>query len=257
MTNQPPIIPRTGTVAAAMAICAGLLAAPAAAVDGEILINQARVNAGGITPGDTAGFPATLSRPGRYKLSSNLAVPVGVDGIVVKAHDVTIDLNGFTISSFPPGQARVGVFAANTVTGLRVMNGTITGFDLHGIAGGTRGRVDHMRIVSNRLGVDFKAGSHIRDSTLANNVDVGALCSACVIERNVITGNGASGIAEAEGKGGLVLGNVIASNGFYGLAFSGSLGGYGNNILFGNNAGGLQVLNAAPAHPNFCVPACP
>jgi hypothetical protein len=79
------------------------LAAPAAAVDGEVLINQAEVNAGGIGPGDGAGFPATLSRSGRYKLTGNLKVPAGKNGIVVTAHDVTIDLNGFTITSAPPG----------------------------------------------------------------------------------------------------------------------------------------------------------
>ena len=50
-------------IGAAVAISAVLAAAPAAAVDGEILINQARATSGGITPGDTAGFPVTISRP--------------------------------------------------------------------------------------------------------------------------------------------------------------------------------------------------
>src|SRR3954453_1870412 len=99
-----------------------LAAIPAAAADGEILINQAKVNAGGITPGDTAGFPATLSRPGRYKLSGNLAVPSGGLGIQVTANEVTIDLNGFTITSNPPGQALTGVFSSFT-DGTRVLNG--------------------------------------------------------------------------------------------------------------------------------------
>lgn len=37
------------------------LAGSAWAVDGVIDINQARALAGGVTPGDTAGFPVTIS----------------------------------------------------------------------------------------------------------------------------------------------------------------------------------------------------
>src|SRR5262245_6979065 len=48
---------------------AGLVAAIAGAhAEGEILITQAKANAGGITPADTAGFPVTLSAPGSYRL---------------------------------------------------------------------------------------------------------------------------------------------------------------------------------------------
>jgi hypothetical protein len=65
----------------ALAVYAIFAASPTLAVDGEILINQAKVNAGGITPGDAAGFPATLGRPGRYKLSSNLVAPAQVNAI--------------------------------------------------------------------------------------------------------------------------------------------------------------------------------
>jgi hypothetical protein len=39
-----------------------------------VLINQAAAKAGGITPGDDPGFPATLSLPGRHKLTGNLKV---------------------------------------------------------------------------------------------------------------------------------------------------------------------------------------
>src|SRR6188508_2715671 len=124
------------TRALALATCAIFAAvSPALAVDGEILINQAKVNAGGITPGDTAGFPATLSRPGRYKLSGNLAVPAGAIGVEVTASDVTVDLNGFTIRSASPGQSGDGVFGSpGSANRLRVMNGTITGFGSFGVS---------------------------------------------------------------------------------------------------------------------------
>src|SRR5262245_22491973 len=106
-----PMTARASLIAAAVTTSAVLIAAPATAVDGEILIDQARVNAGGITPGDAAGFPATLSRSGRYKLSGNLRVPAGMTGIGVTANDVTIDLNGFTISSDLFERALTGIDA--------------------------------------------------------------------------------------------------------------------------------------------------
>src|SRR3989442_9173749 len=62
------------------------------AVDGVVLINQATVNAAG-------GFPYTISLAGSYKLSGNLLVPNGVDGIKINASNVTLDLNGFNITS--------------------------------------------------------------------------------------------------------------------------------------------------------------
>ncbi|NWG73776.1 MAG: hypothetical protein HXY24_04090 [Rubrivivax sp.] len=52
------------------ALCAATL--PAHAVDGEILITQAKALAGNVTPGDAPGFPVTISQPGKYKLAGHL-----------------------------------------------------------------------------------------------------------------------------------------------------------------------------------------
>jgi hypothetical protein len=228
--------------------------APALAVDGEILIDQAKVNAGGITPGDAPGFPATLSRPGRYKLTGNLAVPADLAGIVVTQHNVTIDLNGFTISSNPPGEAVRGVSAVN-MSGLRVMNGTITGFGEYGIY--NPADVEDMRIVSNSNGIRADVDVRIRNSTIANG-DIGIECiSRCLIEQNIISGNTMDGVDAY--AGGLVLGNAVVSNGGYGLlSVTASTTGYGNSLLFRNNPGGAQVNGSTvQLHPNTCQPACP
>ena len=65
-----------------------------------IAITQAKANAGNVTPGDTPGFPVTLSRPGSYVLTTNLTVPANKDGINITSYDVTLDLNGFRIHGF-------------------------------------------------------------------------------------------------------------------------------------------------------------
>jgi hypothetical protein len=260
----------SNAMAAAIATCAVLLAVPATAVDGEILIDQARVNAGGITPGDSPGFPATLSRPGRYKLTGNLNVPAEKVGIEVTAHHVTIDLNGFTISS-PPDHALVGVLASNA-NGLRVMNGTIVGFRQYGV-GSYLGRgavVEDVRLISNGAG-PFSNGSglyveteaRIRNNTVANNrygigvgsSEIGSI-SWSLTEQNLIASNIFDAIT-VFGEGALLLlGNAIVGNGGWTVQGTGdAMIGYGNNVMFGN--GGLFTALSDQLHPNVCVPTCP
>lgn len=109
---------------------AGLLSTYAYAVDGVVLINQSTVMAAG-------GFPYVISQPGSYKLSGNLSVPVNTNGIVITVSNVTLDLNGFTISApaatcgpgspscFNPFAGITSNFGANNVA---VRNGIISGF---------------------------------------------------------------------------------------------------------------------------------
>ena len=78
-------------------------AIPEASAAGEILITQAKALAGNVTPGDSPGFPVTLSLPGSYALASNLIPGPGKIGIVAAAPDIAIDLSGFTMSGGPSG----------------------------------------------------------------------------------------------------------------------------------------------------------
>lgn len=257
------MISRLHAFAAAFAACTLLLSAGASsAADGEILINQAKVNAGGITAGDAAGFPASLTRSGRYKLSSNLVVPSGQYAIDVTANDVTIDLNGFTISGAAADSA--GGVMIRDGDRVRVMNGTITGLNDFGIylAGGSFSVVENMRII-NSSGFGHAAlyagrQSRIRNNTLVNNIFNIVDCARCLIEQNIIVGSNFYGVSA---EGGQVVDNVIAGNNSFGLTSSGTNFpnvGYGNNILVGNNGGNAQVHdNVVQLHPNVCVPACP
>ena len=84
-----------------LAIVASLMAIPACAfaADGQVLINQSVVNAAG-------GFPYKITQPGSYKLSGNLTMNTsaqsnfpGMDvAILIASNNVTLDLNGFTIT---------------------------------------------------------------------------------------------------------------------------------------------------------------
>ena len=102
------------------------------AVDGVILIDQARALAGNVTPGDAPGFPVTISQPGSYRLSSNLTVPSGQNGIQVAAQLVSIDLNGFSITTQPQTSLVGGIVTDGVVAplGISIRNGSIMGFTL-------------------------------------------------------------------------------------------------------------------------------
>lgn len=129
------------------------LAPLAGAADGVIQINQARALAGGVTPGDTPGFPVTLSVPGTYILTSNLIPPdQNTNVIEVTSSLVHIDLNQFGILGgtlcapdptygWPAGACANtgsgnGIFVAGAIpaiNGLRVRNGVIAGMGNRGI----------------------------------------------------------------------------------------------------------------------------
>jgi hypothetical protein len=101
-----------------------LVPACAFAVDGQVVINQSTVMAGG-------GFPYKITQPGSYKLSGNLNVPSPVDGIDISTDNVTLDLNGFTITGAginvcTAAQQCNGIFSPNN--NITLKNGTIQGF---------------------------------------------------------------------------------------------------------------------------------
>jgi hypothetical protein len=233
-----------------------LSASPAAALDGEVLINQANVNAGGITPGDDPGFPATLSRTGKYKLIGNLSVAAGANGIDVTAGNVTIDLNGFRISGVDA--ANIGVNAPNA-DGLTVMNGTIEHFRSLGIVTRAFAVIQDMQISNNRsIGVRLADNGRVLRSTISENISGNVRCnSRCLIAQNVVARSALAYGIFFDASGNLVLGNVIAENHSFGITAFGVTG-FGNNTLTGNNNSSGQIFGPVSAvHPNFCQPACP
>src|SRR5207249_12260390 len=97
------------------------------AVDGQVLINQSKLSASGGT--------YTITSPGSYKLSGNLQQKDKDTQVIVIASDnVTIDLNGFSVtgpvdcsSGFPCRNRGIGSGIATLAdrSNLTVRNGTI------------------------------------------------------------------------------------------------------------------------------------
>jgi hypothetical protein len=72
--------------------------------------------------------PFTITQPGSYYLTANLTVAAG-DAIDISANGVTLDLNGFTISSTDPANTGSGIklIGMPAATDITILNGHITG----------------------------------------------------------------------------------------------------------------------------------
>ena len=68
--------------------------------------------------------PFTVSVPGSYYLTENLTVKTG-NAITIATNGVTLDLNGFTISSTAASAAGCGILLSNTLSDITIVNGHI------------------------------------------------------------------------------------------------------------------------------------
>ena len=280
-------------------LAAGLIAgsvlasAEPASAAGETLITHAKALAGNVTPGDAAGYPVTISIPGKFQLASNLFVAADKIGIQVTSAYVTIDLNGFLMQG--SNVAWYGITGG--VESVVVTNGTIAKFKFDGInSTGEDWLFEGLRISQNgRDGIVCGPRTQVRDNTITRQGRNGINCVAGLIEGNVADVNAAWGISvtngaiinnavNANGAGGvtltrgLVAGNEVTNNTGIGIGTSlGSVSGnailgntgfgvyggatgvsaLGGNTLFSNNGGNQQIGGlAVKMEPDACVPDC-
>jgi hypothetical protein len=223
-----------------------------------VTITQSSAVAGNVTPGDRPGFPVSLTRPGSYRLGSDLEGPTDKNVILVTNAPITIDLNGFSIKG---GYNGIQSLSAET---LAVRNGTITGAKRVGILAGDSGQgwvIENVRIFHcGTDGINSNQRLMVTGSTIIENDGSGIVAEGgALIEGNLISANGSYGVKLSSG---LVLGNMISGNGRFGIsAGSAATTGYGNNYLAGNSnfAGGPGQVTGSliPLQPNACSPACP
>jgi hypothetical protein len=233
-----------------------LLAVPAFAVDGVVLINQSIALAGGVTPGDTPGFPVTISVPGSYRLSGNLVVPdANTTAILITADNVTIDLNGFSIigpnvcswgpytCTQPPNYTSgSGIYSVDPLNRtLSISNGTITGMAGTGINVQGGAHIFNVQATSNGFGgiSAFDASTIISASTASNNWAAG------ISTLGAVTGSTA---AFNQGDG-IDAGTVIANNS---AMFNGGNGIFAVavGLLYLTNGGAGELVNGNVASFN-------
>lgn len=184
-------------------------------------------------------------------------------GIKVGADNITLDLNGFTVSGTANTGDGAGIEVAGR-TGVTVRNGTVTGFDA-GVAliGGSRNRVTAMRVIDDRgdFASDFGDGIALfnsNDNVIDNNEvtnngpysGIGLITSnRNVLDSNRITGNNQSATNTAgirlenarfiASNDNVVTNNLVTTSGTFGIqVFAG-----GSRNVIRNNQSHLNRLD--------------
>jgi len=213
------------------------LASFAFAVDGIALIRQ--------TP--TTVFPVVISAPGSYRLASNLRVAsTSVDAIDIRANNVTLDLNGFSIIGPHSGTGNginAGVNASScyppnvTITNVTVTDGVVTAMGGSGICLGSYAHVEGVRALGNGgSGIDVNSFARIIGNVCNKNLATGIACGRdCVISGNTTNSN-FEGIVTSDNAA--VLGNAVSLNSDDGLILLGTVptySGFGKNVMENNS----------------------
>src|SRR5689334_1511126 len=122
---------------------AGLLACASVTYSqNAVVITHEKALAGGVTKDDAPGYPVTISKPGSYRLGTNLLMPDGyTDAISILSDQVQLDLNGFAIlgkvtctgekqsfTCLPIDASGIAVVSGNKQVVVR--NGQINGFQV-------------------------------------------------------------------------------------------------------------------------------
>ena len=207
--------------------------------------------------------PVTIAAPGSYYLTSSINV-AGVPAVIIRASNVTLDLNGFTLSG---NQDNLGIVMAGNTLNVVVRNGTIRNF-AQGLldAGVTTVSLSNLTITESlRNGVGFDAGGigvFIDGCTIVGNQQDGiiALGSTMVITNSTVAGNGHDGI-ELSGSANVVIrGNRVDDNGRSGIHaaidFAGDSAPTGtivDNVLFHNGRYGIETSSVAGTFPDLSI----
>jgi hypothetical protein len=229
-------------------LVAALLPAYSLATDGQKLIDQSIVAAAG-------GFPYKITEPGSYKLSGNLAASSSV--ISITADNVTLDLNGFTLSCTSCGVNSFSIVGVNsTGQSTRILNGILMGFPGGGIIfNNNLGVVDHVTLLGNGVGVQQEGGSlTVTSSTVIGNENtaqgiVSGTSGVLMIANSQISNNGGDGITIR--SSGLVTASSVVGNLEGGVAVAGSSSttvSLMNSLISGNGVSDLRVLSGGAAY---------
>ena len=239
---------RIKSTLSSLMLAAGVVSlGPVLAVDGVVLITQARAFAGNVTPGDLPGFPVTISHSGSYRFFCNLTVAGANDGFDIQVDGVTLDLNGFAII----GARGTGEGIAGTTPGVGgnnvvVTNGIVRDMGSNGIRLDSKCRIENVQAIFNGGdGINVTSGAQILSSIANDNqgdgIEFGAGCTVKDNTANQNDGDGIEGLAVAGAS--TPRGNTANNNGEDGI-FAGAGSTVKHNTASQNGDDGIDVFAA-------------
>ena len=179
-----------------------------------------------------AMLPLTISTPGSYYLAENIAfTTINTSAITIASSDVTIDLNGFTLS----GQGNTGTtgtgisaLGIGAFTGITIRNGIITNF--------------------RSFGIDLSAGNSI--SFIGSNTAV-TITDIQAIGNNVGQALTAGMAGVRAGNNGIVRDCIFRSNGNNGLVTGNGMI-VTRNVSDNNGRNGMIIFSDCHVYDNIC-----
>lgn len=187
-------------------------------------------------------------------------------GLVLGADNITLDLGGHTLfgapSSTAPGILVEAPFTSPSATGVRIRNGSVTGFGIGvSILRSVDNVVERLLVAGNHchgiqlLGIGggpFPATRNVvRENVVRANgcagVDLIQNASGNIVERNQITGNVGSGVRlqptgpNNSPRRNIVRHNLIEGNGGDGITESSFFNTFLGNVIRGNSLDGVRV----------------
>ena len=191
------------------------------------------------TPGNS-GAEFVITNSGSYYLTTNITGVSGEDGIDIDTNNVTLDLNGFSLTGVAGSQEGIQIFNCTNVI---VHNGVISGWGFDGILStGNNVTLEHLAVSGNESGLIVQNTSVIRYCTVNANENFGIAGEAndCLILGNVCLGNDAanfsqSGSIEISGANEWVENNhiTVTSTAGYGIMVEAAIG-VTNNVIVKN-----------------------
>lgn len=159
-------------------------------------------------------FCDEITQPGSYRLTQDLKSSSATHCLLIDASNVTIDLQGHTISG-NGSKNSAGIKGSNAdLLNVEIRNGTVEYFALAIRLSGVRGaRIEHMRVVNNQdSAIIVGPGSVVSFSTVLNNgFGIYMAGGGSVVMDNVVSENGSTGIF-SDDPNNVVKNNLVTHN---------------------------------------------
>lgn len=153
-----------------------------------------------IEPRTPIAAASNLTLPGSYYLTSNITVASG-NGISISSDNVTLDLNGFTISSTSPTPSGSGILVSTSSNQVTIRNGHILGttiFSSGTFSGG--GFITGITALTSRnvqVSDVSVSGMGSNGINLSLTADAGTLIRGCTVRTASVSGLRASAISDS------------------------------------------------------------
>ena len=204
-----------------------------------------------------SSIPYTIDEPGSYYLTQNLGPEAqDVDGIIIAADNVTLDLNGFAVigPGRTPESEEAGIYVSDPRFNIAVRNGTVRDWPDCGVKcdDAQNSIFQSLRCYNNRLnGLFVGEGCRVEGNTCHTNGSAGiSAAGASTVTGNTCCSNGNSGIIP--GSGSTVTSNTCNSNDNHGISAS------TGNLITGNTCRsnvnyGINVYAGCRVVNNLCT----